>query len=131
MVVNHLALVLAKLLELHEHYQRYMPVDCRQASRALVEEVRKRNVMGFRNTVVGHVWDRAWKRPLLPPEVNAPAREVVKGDSEAFFRWMRNPRDQRDAGTVMGTVGWLLERMRAEYGFTAADLGLEELGQES
>jgi len=124
MVFFHLAMVLCKLAEFHKHYSRSLPDECRAWLKSISVKVERRGLREMRNKAIGHILDNATGAPLTAAKVEEMYRRAVDGDSEAFYRWMRNAKEPGDLDTVMGRVIWLRDRIMSEHRLSAQDLGL-------
>ncbi|QJR37161.1 hypothetical protein HKW67_17370 [Gemmatimonas groenlandica] len=113
MTLSHLILTLSKINEVYRRYKALIPQDVSKQFKSLQREIQSRQVVEFRNKVVGHIWDDDLNRPLLDREILAILNTVTGGDTEAFLRWI-NPASDPSPGSVVGTV----ERVRDSIGRT-------------
>lgn len=125
MVFFHLAMVLCKLAEFHKHYSRYLPEDCRLWLKSISAEVDRRGLRDLRNKAIGHIMDKSANTPLTGERLDELFQRAVDGDSEKFYRWMRNSPSPDDLDSVMGRVEWLRDRIMQQCLLTAGDVGLK------
>jgi hypothetical protein len=108
MSVSHLVLNLAKLVEFHSRYAQILPVQERAAWRSVRKELEKREVVKFRNSVIGYIWDREKDRPLFDSEVDAYIARIAKNDPVDFVEWIIGQTPHTKAQSIVS----LLERTR-------------------
>jgi hypothetical protein len=115
---------LCRFVEFYDRYQRVLPNDCRARLKEFVAGIKGRPVWTLRSKVIAHLLDRGSGRPLRPAEVDALSQEVLGGDSEAFLRRIRNPRDAKSCETLFGSLSWTIGRMRHDFSISPQELGL-------
>lgn len=125
MIFFHLAMVLCKLVEFRDHYARCLPGEARSWLKELSIEVKRRRLRELRNKAIGHIHDKTTGKPLTRDQLEALFQKGVDGDSERFFKWMRNAKHPDDLHTVMGRVMWLRDAIMMAHGLSAADVGLK------
>jgi hypothetical protein len=79
--------------------------------------VQRREVVKFRNKVVGHIWDRDKARPMTDEEINAAMAKIEGGNQEAFVSWCA----EREA-SVLKIVADTRDRIEEEAGLTDGEL---------
>ena len=89
MSLSHLVLNLAKLVEFYDRFHQVLPVETRDQWRSIRKEVQRRGVVAFRNSVIGHIWDRERDRPLLDAEIDQCINEIANDDPAAFVVTMK------------------------------------------
>jgi hypothetical protein len=92
-----------------------IPDDCRDACKGLLREVTRRNIQTFRNTFVGHIWDKEKNRPLTEDEIEAAANTIVEGDEEAFVAWCNDVSANEFPNTVVSIVEHTRDRILEKY----------------
>jgi len=122
MCISYLVITLSKWVELFERYKAVFPQDAKQACRGLEREIRRRNIRDFRNTVVGHVWDRNLKRPLSRSEVDARLARTFAGSEQDFLLWINNPNDNSFPKTVVSVCEHTRNRIMESFDLKAVDL---------
>jgi hypothetical protein len=88
MCITYLMLALAKLMEFYDKYNRFLPQKESAELKAVRRELGARHLLDLRNKVIGHVWDKARKRPLTDGEVDAQLAKTTKGDLDEFIAWI-------------------------------------------
>ena len=111
----HLILLLAKWVEFYEKYNSVIPADCVKECRALTKEIRKRQVPGFRNKYVGHVWNKDTNQPLSSKEISRYMEAVTKGDGAAFLLWVNDSKGNRYPNSVVSIISHVRDRLRVQY----------------
>ena len=64
----HLVLGLSKFEEFYRSFHRVIPSEHRDACKGLLRQIQRKGVIDFRNTCVGHIWDKLLDRPLVHSE---------------------------------------------------------------
>jgi len=123
MSLGYLFLTLDKWTEFYERFRHVIPDDCRSECKSLFKEVRRRKIKGFRNTFVGHIWDKKRGRPLTEIEIEAAVDAIVDGDQEAFSTWCNNHERNEYPDTVVSIVEHTRDRLREDFKLTQAELG--------
>lgn len=83
MCLSYLFLTRVKWTEFYDRFHRVIPDDCRPECKALLKEIERRKLKQFRNTVVGHIWDKKKGRVL--------AQEKSKPHSKKSWKVIRKP----------------------------------------
>jgi hypothetical protein len=115
MALSHSLVTLAKWAEFYRRYAAILPSDVRSACKQLDREMKTRGVVAFRNTVVGHILDKATQRPLTSREVEERLQKVMAGDRADFFRWVNDPAGNTFPASVVAIIEHVRDRLRAEY----------------
>lgn len=115
MALSYLFLTLDKWIEFYERFGRVIPEDCREPAKVLKKEIEQRGIRRFRNTFVGHIWDKKRARPLTADEVAEAADAIVKGDEDAFCRWCNDPDGNVYPNTVVSVIERTRDRLSQEY----------------
>ncbi len=122
MCLSYLFLTLDQWAEFYDRFHFVIPADCRADCKWLLKEVRRRDIKRFRNTFVGHIWDKKLSRPLTGPEVEAAAETIVEGDQDAFSAWCNNHDGNVYPDTVVSIVEHTRDRIREEFDLTESEL---------
>ena len=88
--LGYLFLTLDKWTEFYDRFHRVIPDDCRSECKSLRKEIRRRKIKEFRNTFIGHIWDKKRGRPLTETEIEAAANGIVEGDQELVVAALKN-----------------------------------------
>jgi hypothetical protein len=122
MCVSLLIVTLSKWGEVYDRYKDILPQDVLQACRDLRKEFDGRGVRDFRNTVVGHIWDKKLGRPLTASEIESRLATVIGDDLNSFRTWINNPVGNHFPDTVVAVCERARDRLGEQHGFGAADL---------
>jgi len=122
MCVSHLVVTLSKWGEVYDRYKDILPKDVLQACRDLRKDLDGRGVRHFRNTVVGHIWDKRLGRPLTASEIESRLATVIGDDLASFRTWINNPAGNHFPDTVVAVCERARDRLGEQHGFGAADL---------
>lgn len=115
MADSFLFLALAKWIEFYDHYQILIPAEVRPTCKQMRNELVQRGVREFRNKVVGHIWSKEHRRPLLPSEIEELDRKISKGDTKAFLKWINDPANNRLGATIVGTSEAVRDAIGAKW----------------
>lgn len=115
MCLSYLFLTLDKWDEFYRHFHPIIPDSCRNACRQLRDEINRLGIKRFRNTVVGHIWDKKRNRPLTDQEIEEAVNIIVKNDPDAFEAWCNNPDGNHFPETVISIIEHTRDRIRADY----------------
>lgn len=118
----HVIVTLSKWTEFYDRYKQVIPSDVRQEAKRLRNQIKRQGIPNFRNTVVGHIWDKKANRPLTNVEVDVRLNRMLGGEVPAFMRWVHEPGEDRFPETAVSVMSRVKDRLREEY-----DLELEEL----
>lgn len=124
MCLSHLVVTLSKWGELYDRYGAIFPGDVRDACRNLRKELDRRGIRNFRNTVVGHIWDKKLQRPLTVPEIENRLASIIGDSLESFRAWINNPTANRFPETVVAVCERVRDRIGEENGLGPTDLSV-------
>lgn len=122
MCLAYLFLTLNKLSEFYDRFHSVVPDDCKSIFKDLVKDIRRRKVKEFRDTFVGHVWDKRRNRPLTNSELEAAVLAIVDDDPDAFVSWCNDFSDNPSPDTVIGIVEHTREQIRYTHRLSDEDL---------
>jgi len=122
MCLSHLVVTLSKWGEVYDRYRDVLPDDVLQACRDLRKELDRRGVRIFRNTVVGHIWDKKLQRPLTVSEIESRLAMVIGNDLASFRTWINNPAGNEFPHTVVAVCERVRDRIGEQHGLGSADL---------
>ena len=124
MCLSHLVVTLSKWGEVYDRYGAIFPSDVRDACRNLRKEIDRRGIRNFRNTVVGHIWDKKLRRPLTVPEIENRLASIIGNSLESFRAWINNPTANRFPETVVAVCERVRDRIGEENGLRPTDLSV-------
>ena len=122
MADSFLFLTLAKWIEFYDRYHVLIPADLSPTCDQLRNELDQRGVREFRNKAVGHIWSKKHRRPLLPNEIEALDRKIIKGDAKAFLKWINDPNNNRLGATIVGTSEAVRDAIKAKWSLSEREL---------
>jgi hypothetical protein len=120
--LSHLVVTLSKWGEVYDRYRDILPHDVLQPCRDLRKELDLRRVRNFRNTVVGHIWDKKLRRPLTASEVEGRLTLVIKNDLALFRAWINKPAANDFPHTVVAVCESTRGRIGEQFGVGSGDL---------
>jgi hypothetical protein len=122
MCLSHLVLTLSKWGEVYDRYRDILPDDVLPHCRDLRKDLEQRGVRNFRNTVVGHIWDKRLGRPLTVSEIERRLALVIGNDLASFGAWINNPAGNQFPHTVVAVCERVRDRIGEEHGLGPDDL---------
>ncbi len=122
MCLSHLVITLSKWVELYDRYGAIFPDDVHEACRNLRKELDRRGIRNFRNTVVGHIWDKKLQRPLTVSEIESRLASIIGDGLESFRAWINNPTANWFPETVVAVCERVRDRIGEQNGLGPADL---------
>ncbi len=111
----HLVLGLSKFEEFYRRFHQVILSKHRDACKGLVREIERKGVIDFRNSCVGHIWDKKLKRPLVHSEIMERFEHITEGNVSAFLDWINNPRGNTYPSTVVSIVETVRDALMAQY----------------
>ncbi len=108
MCLSNLVLAFAKFKEFWKHYHDIVPMEHRDACKAILKSIRERKITEFLNRCVGHIWDNDKQRPLANSEIMDALKFMVRSNFDQFLEWINNPK----ANTYPLTVVSVIETVR-------------------
>ena len=115
--VTQLVLAGCKFVEFYDHFHAVLTSDERTRAKSLLKEISERRLVDYRNTFVGHAWDRERRRILVDSEARAMMDRVTKGDPDATLEWVMPAFAARE-DSVYGIVSGLLTSIRERHEVT-------------
>ena len=122
MCLSHLVITLSKWAELYDRYKAIIPRDARQACEDLRNEINMRGIQKFRNTIVGHIWDKRLRRPLTRSEVDTRLATVLGQSQESFVKWINDPKNNIFPNTVVSICTYTRDRIQTEHSLKNSDI---------
>jgi hypothetical protein len=117
-----LFLTLAKWIEFVDRYHLLIPLELREICKQLRDELDRRGVREFRNKVVGHIWSKKHRRPLLPSEIEKLDKRITDGDGSKFLKWINDPNNNRLGTTVVGTSEAVRDEIKKRWSLSEQEL---------
>ena len=128
MADSFLFVTLAKWIEFYDRYHILIPLETKAICESLRNELERRGVREFRNTVVGHIWSKKHRRPLLPNEIEDLDRKITKGDAREFLKWINDPNNNQLGGTIVGTSEFVRDAIKKKWSLSEQELFLNNQG---
>lgn len=117
-----LFLTLAKWIEFVDRYHLLIPQEQRDICKQLRDELDKRGVREFRNKVVGHIWSKKHRRPLLSTEIEKLDKRITDGDGSNFLKWINDPNNNHLGITIVGTSEAVRDEIRMKWSLSEREL---------
>ena len=122
MCVSHLVLTFSKWLEFYDRYHGLVPDEYREEIKKKNRILNDKKVRQFRNIVVGHLWDKDKKRPLVLSEI-MPKLEAIMGPKPSdFFKWVSNPDNNQYPETLISVVEKVRDVLMSKYSITPQEV---------
>ena len=118
----HLIITLSKWTEFYDRYRDVIPPDVTEPAKVLRKQIRDRGIPGFRNKVVGHIWDDDSKRALTNAEIERRLNPLLAPNLDAFMNWINDSYQNPFPTTAVSVVERVRDRIREVHHFTDADL---------
>lgn len=115
MCMSYLILTLEKWIEFYDRYNKIIPSDLHSACKNLTKEIVAKDIRGFRNKHIGHIWDNKSKRPLYNSEILHRFNEITKNDVEGFLKWVNDPSNNVFPKTVVSIVETVRDRLAQSF----------------
>ena len=122
MCFSHLVLTLAKWLEFYDHYNKILPDGSKEICRSLNKKIRGKNIRGFRNTCIGHIWDKKLNRPLMQSEIMSKLKDITGEKADDFLKWINDPPNNQYPETVVSVVEEIRDSLVQEYGIIPSEV---------
>ncbi|MCX5855719.1 MAG: hypothetical protein NTZ24_14310 [Deltaproteobacteria bacterium] len=113
--VFQIVLSLYKILEFDSHYRSFVPNKMSDCWKIMIKEIKSRGVKNFRNTLVGHIWNKQMKRPISNKEHDEFENQLYGGDFNGFLLWINNPNDNTFPKTVISIVETAKKKIAEDY----------------
>lgn len=122
MCISYLVLAFAKFEEFWEHYHDLVPLENRDACKAVLKVMRIRQITEFRNRAVGHIWDRQTKRPLKHSEIVSAIAAIATPDLTAFLDWVNNPAINAGTSTVVSMIETIRDSIASKHNISPDEI---------
>lgn len=113
--VFQIVLSLNKILEFNSHYRSFVPNKMDDCWKNMIKEITSRGVKKYRNTLIGHIWNKQMKRPILKKEHDEFENQLYRGDFNGFLLWINNPNDNTFPKTVISIVETAKKEIAEDY----------------
>lgn len=113
--VFQIVLSLNKILEFDSHYRSFVPNEMSDCWKIMIKEINLRGVNKFRNTLVGHIWNKQTKRPISNKEHNEFEKRLYRGDFNGFLLWINDPNDNTFPKTVISIIETAKKKIAEDY----------------
>jgi hypothetical protein len=127
MCLWYLFLALCRWYEFYIRYKKILPAGSVAICRDLSNEIQKRGIIGFRNKVIGHIWDNEAECPLSDKEVSEYIRRIAKDDFTSFYQWIIDFKENIYPKTVVSIVETLRDKIMEQNSISSEELGLKHL----
>lgn len=113
--MSYLLVTLDKWLEFYDRYHGLIPSDLHDECKKLMKELRSRKIEDFRDTCIGHIWNKKTKRPLYSSEIDVALKQITKGDINGFLKWVNDPNNNVFPSTIVSIVETVRDRIAREH----------------
>ena len=124
MAYSFIFITLAKWIEFYDHYHAVIPIELRATCKQLRNDLDKRGAREFRNKVVGHIWSKKHRRPLLPSEIEKLDKKITNGDESKFLKWINDPDNNRFGTTIVGTSETVRDKIKEKWSLSDQELSI-------
>jgi hypothetical protein len=115
-LLSSLVLSLARLAEFYEHYRAIIPESQSKEFKKLYKDIQARKIKYFRNSYIGHIWDKKKNAPLDSSEIDSALNSIFSTGPGDFFRWINEPETNNIGNTVAGIVERTRDELQRQYG---------------
>ena len=122
MCLSHVVLTLCKFDEFWQHYKDLVPLQHRVAGKNILKTMKEKKVKDIRDKWVGHIWDKAQRRPLIHSEIIERFDVLVNGDLSAFLDWINNPKNNTYPSTVLSVVEAIRDSIMETHGISLNEI---------
>jgi hypothetical protein len=122
MVDSFLYMTLAKWIEFYDKYNSVIPQQQLQTCKHLRDELVERGVRDFRNQIVGHIWHKRSRRPLLISEIKDLEQRITKGDGKQFLHWINHPNNNCFGTSIVGTSESVRDKIKESWCLSEQEL---------
>lgn len=113
--MSQVILSLYKWVEFYEKYHDLIPEDMRNECKMLLKRIKVRDTEYFRNSCIGHIWNKEKNRPLLNSEIEGLLKGITLGHVGKFMKWVNDPETNSYLTTVVSIVETLRDKISATY----------------
>jgi hypothetical protein len=120
--MSQIVLGLYKWVEFYDKYHDLIPEDMRNECKMLVKRIKARDIEYFRNSCIGHIWNREKNRPLLHSEIERLLKRITLGHAGKFMKWVNDPEKNSYPTTVVSIVETLRDIISTTYSISYAEI---------
>jgi len=122
MCISHLTITLSKWSEFYKKYKSIFPKDIIEKAKKLQKDIKIREIVNFRNTVSGHIWDNKLNRVLTPKEIDLRLQKVFITNQKDFLNWINDHKNKNQTDTVISIFEFLRKRIQEKYNLTEKEI---------
>ena len=115
MCMTQVILTLFKWVEFYEKYSDLIPDNMRDDCKMLLKRVKARDVEHFRNSCIGHIWNKDKNRPLHNSEIEDLLNKITLNHVGKFMKWINDPENNLYPNTVVSIVEQLRDAIAAQH----------------
>ncbi len=120
--MSQVILTLFKWVEFYEKNSGLIPDDMRDDCKILLKRVKARDIEYFRNSCIGHIWNKEKNRPLHNSEIEELLNKITLNHVGKFMKWINDSENNSYPNTVVSIVEKLRDEISTRYG-----IGYEEV----
>ncbi len=118
-------LTLYKWVEFYKKYHSLIPEELKTETKLLLKRIEAREIEEFRNSHIGHIWNKTENRPLYNSEIDKLLRRITLGHAGNFMMWIHNSEDNSYPKTVVSIIMKLRDLIGQNYSIDFKDDVLE------
>jgi len=119
--ISHLVLTLHKFVEFYDRFLSIIPLEHRNACKALRSKIKEKEIEEFRHKCIGHIWDKDQKRPLMQSEIMDRLTRIAGDDMPGFLNWITTPTADQFPSTVVSIVDTVREELMSKYSISPGE----------
>ena len=102
--MSQIILTLFKWVEFYEKYHDLIPENMRDDCKMLLKRVKARDIEYFRNSCIGHIWNKEKNRPLHNSEIEELLNKITLNHVGKFMKWVNDSDNNSYPNTVVSIV---------------------------
>lgn len=122
MCLSYLIITMSKWSEFYKKYKSIIPTDVVNMAKNLQKAIDSRELVTFRNTAVGHIWDNKLKRALTSQEIDIRLQKVFSNNENDFLKWINDHENNNQKETVINILELIRKRIQEEYKLTENEI---------
>ena len=113
--IFHIIITLTKYIEFYKHFKIIIPKDALNNCKDLVNILQKKQIIEFRNKVVGHIWNNDRNAPITDREHDILLQHIYGGDFNSFLLWINDQKDNVFPKTVISIIENVKKKIAESY----------------
>ena len=113
--MSQIILTLYKWVEFYEKYHDLIPDEMREDCKFLLKRIRARDIEHFRNSCIGHIWNKEKNRPLYNSEIKELLNKITLNHVGNFMKWVNDSDNNSYPNTVVSIVETLRDNICTKH----------------